>query len=57
MVLFQNGDRQLRSPAKMAATVQLRCYQNMPNLNNRYKSAERNILKKNRTYAKLLLAM
>jgi hypothetical protein len=26
MVLFQNGVRQLRSPAKMAATVQLRCY-------------------------------
>ena len=33
-------------------------YQNMPNLHNRYKSAERKI-KKNppRTYAKLLLAM
>ena len=26
MVLFQNGVRQLRSPAKMTATVQLRCY-------------------------------
>jgi hypothetical protein len=26
MVLFQNGVRQMRSPAKMAATVQLRCY-------------------------------
>ena len=26
MVLFQNGVWQLRSPAKMAATVQLRCY-------------------------------
>jgi hypothetical protein len=26
MDLFQNGVRQLRSPAKMAATVQLRCY-------------------------------
>ena len=26
MVLFLNGVRQLRSPAKMAATVQLRCY-------------------------------
>ena len=26
MVLFQNGVRQLCSPAKMAATVQLRCY-------------------------------
>ena len=26
MVLFQNGVRQLRSPAKMATTVQLRCY-------------------------------
>ena len=26
MVLFQNGVRQLRSPVKMAATVQLRCY-------------------------------
>jgi hypothetical protein len=26
MVLFQNGVRQLRYPAKMAATVQLRCY-------------------------------
>jgi hypothetical protein len=26
MVLFQNGVRQLRSPAKMAATVRLRCY-------------------------------
>ena len=26
MVLFQNGVRQLRSPAKMAVTVQLRCY-------------------------------
>jgi hypothetical protein len=33
-------------------------YQNMPNLHNRYKSAERKISKKNpRTYAKLLLAM
>jgi hypothetical protein len=27
MVLFQNGVQQLRSPAKMATTVQLRCYQ------------------------------
>jgi hypothetical protein len=26
LVLFQNGVRQLRSPAKMATTVQLRCY-------------------------------
>ena len=26
MVLFQNGVRQLRSPTKMAATVQLCCY-------------------------------
>ena len=26
MVLFQNGVRQLHSPAKMAATVQFRCY-------------------------------
>jgi hypothetical protein len=26
MVLLQNGFRQLRSPTKMAATVQLRCY-------------------------------
>ena len=33
-------------------------YQNMPNLHNRYKSAERKIKKKKpRTYAKLLLAM
>jgi hypothetical protein len=33
-------------------------YQNMPNLHNRYKSAERNISQKNPgTYAKLLLAM
>jgi hypothetical protein len=33
-------------------------YQNMPNLNNRYKSADRKIFKKNPwTYAKLLLAM
>ena len=33
-------------------------YQNMPNLHNRYKSAERKISnKKPRTYAKLLLAM
>jgi hypothetical protein len=33
-------------------------YQNMPNLHNRYKSAERKILNKNaQTYAKLLLAM
>jgi hypothetical protein len=33
-------------------------YQNMPNLHNRYKSAERKISKKKpRTYAKLLLAM
>jgi hypothetical protein len=52
MVLFQNGVRQLRSPAKMAATV------HMPNLHNQYKSAERKIsTKKTRTYAKLLLAM
>ena len=26
MVLFQNGVRQLRSPDRMATTVQLRCY-------------------------------
>jgi hypothetical protein len=32
-------------------------YQNMPNLHNRYKSAERKIKKKKQTYAKLLLAM
>ena len=33
-------------------------YQNMPNLHNRYKSAERKISNKNpKTYAKLLLAM
>jgi hypothetical protein len=33
-------------------------YQNMPNLHNRYKSAERKIsIQKPRTYAKLLLAM
>jgi hypothetical protein len=33
-------------------------YQNIPNLHNRYKSAERKISKKKkRTYAKLLLAM
>ena len=33
-------------------------HQNMPNLHNRYKSAERkNSKKKTRTYAKLLLAM
>jgi hypothetical protein len=32
-------------------------YQNMPNLHNRYKSAERKILKKTQTYAKLLLVM
>ena len=33
-------------------------YQNMPNLHNRYKSAERKISKKKpRTYAKLLLAI
>jgi hypothetical protein len=33
-------------------------YQNMPNLHNRYKSAERKISqKKNRIYVKLLLAM
>ena len=34
------------------------CYQNMPNLHNRYKSAERNISQKNRgIYLKLLIAM
>jgi hypothetical protein len=32
-------------------------YQNIHNLHNRYKSAERKIKKKTRTYAKLLLAM
>ena len=32
-------------------------YQNMTNLHNRYKSAERKKKKKPRTYAKLLLAM
>ena len=33
-------------------------YQNMPNLHNRYNSAERKIsIQKPRTYAKLLLAM
>ena len=32
-------------------------YQNMPNLHNRYKSAERKISQKNRIYVKLLLAM
>jgi hypothetical protein len=71
MVLFQNGVRQLRSPTKMAATVQFILvrgrdhqtqiwfsgfrgedlnvifYQNMPNLHNRYISAERKISKKN----------
>jgi hypothetical protein len=32
-------------------------YQNMPNLHNRYKSAERKISQKNGIYVKLLLAM
>jgi hypothetical protein len=32
-------------------------YQNMPNLHNRYKSAERNISHKKTEYVKLLLAM
>jgi hypothetical protein len=32
-------------------------YQNMPNLHNRYKSAERKISEKPRIYAKLLFAM
>jgi hypothetical protein len=32
-------------------------YQNMPNLHNRYKSAERKMSQKNPEYVKLLLAM
>ena len=32
-------------------------YQNMPNLHNRYKSAERKISQKNPEHVKLLLAM
>jgi hypothetical protein len=32
-------------------------YQNMPNLHNRYQSAERKISQKNPEYVKLLLAM
>ena len=32
-------------------------YQNIPNLHNRYKSAEKKIHTKTQTYAKLLLAM
>jgi hypothetical protein len=32
-------------------------YQNMPNLHNRYKSAEKNVTEKPEIYVKLLLAM